>query len=167
MSVPVDQRNERESLRTLFRTEVGNIHGFVLARTGSYAMAEDVTGEVFAEAARRFQQGRGGEVTGAWLTTVARRRLIDGYRRQRSRRRRWELLTRERPAESEPDLDDSRILVALSSLPDRQRAALTLRYMDEFSVAEVADALELTYSATESLLARARRSFATSYGEER
>ena len=55
------------------------------------------------------------------------------------------------------------MLSALERLPDRQRAALVLRYLDEFSVTEVADAMDLTYTAVESLLARGRRSFATAY----
>ena len=40
-----------------------------------------------------------------------------------------------------------------------------LRCLEEFSVSEVADALEIPYRAAESLLARVRRSFARSYEE--
>lgn len=58
---------------------------------------------------------------------------------------------------------EDRVLEALSSLPDRQRAALCLRYLDDFSVNEVAESLGVRYQAAESLLARARRSFAAAY----
>ena len=51
------------------------------------------------------------------------------------------------------------VLDALQTLPDRQRAALSLRYLEELSVAEIADELSVTYTAAESLLARGRRSF--------
>ena len=44
----------------------------------------------------------------------------------------------------------------LRTVSDRQRAALVLRYVDDLSVAEVAESLGLTVHATESLLARAR-----------
>ncbi len=159
--------SDLEILQGLFHAEVANVHGFVLARTGSTTIAEDVTGDVFVEAARRFREGRGDEVTGGWLITVARRRLIDWWRRSESQRRRTELLRLERQPEEAMAPEDSRLLVAMSSLPDRQRAALSLRYLDEFSVSEVADALELSYQATESLLARARRSFRRAYGGER
>jgi RNA polymerase sigma factor (sigma-70 family) len=57
------------------------------------------------------------------------------------------------------------VLEALRSLPERQRLALSLRYLDEHSVAEVAEALGTTYRAAESVLARARSSFATAYRE--
>lgn len=161
--------SQRDALAALFEQEVGLVHGYLRARCGSPAAAEDVTSEVFAEAARRFKQGRGNEVSPAWLLTVAKRRLIDHWRRAESQHRRLELLQRERQGDIEqPSMeaegnDDGRVLTALSSLPDRQRAALALRYMDDFSVSEVADALELNYQAAESLLARARRSFARAF----
>ena len=53
---------------------------------------------------------------------------------------------------------DPRMIAALDSLSVRQRAVLMLRYVDDYSVSEVAEAMDLSYQATESLLARARRS---------
>lgn len=156
------------ALQELFRSQVSRVHGFVLVRCGSTAVAEDVTSQVFVEAARRFAQGRTDEVTPSWLLTVARRRLIDFWRRDRTRSRTMELLRTERLTAGSNDRDDPHeqaVLAALSSLPDRQRAALALRYLDDFSVSEVAAALDMSYQAAESLLARARRSFSTAYGE--
>ncbi len=158
------------ALQELFRANVSRVHGFVLVRCGSASVAEDITSQVFVEAARRFAQNRSDEVTPSWLLTVARRRLIDFWRRRRTRSRTLELLRAERPSTSSPsgsDEPEEHVMAALSSLPDRQRAALALRYLDDFSVSEVAAALDLSYQATESLLARARRSFSTAYGELR
>lgn len=154
----------RQRLLDLFEQEADRIHGYLRARLGSAVAAEDLTAEVFSEAARRCADGRAIEVTGAWLQTVAHRRLIDHWRRDETRRRLSERLRLERPAIA-PEPDDGQVLAALSSLPDRQRAALCLRYMDEFSVSEVAAALDIGYPAAESLLARARRSFAAAYEE--
>ncbi|MCP4328079.1 MAG: RNA polymerase sigma factor [Alphaproteobacteria bacterium] len=47
--------------------------------------------------------------------------------------------------------------VAVSRLPERQRAALTLCYYQEMSNAEAATVMGLTVKAVESLLVRARR----------
>jgi DNA-directed RNA polymerase specialized sigma24 family protein len=55
------------------------------------------------------------------------------------------------------------VLQVLDSLPSRQRRALMLRYLDEHSVAEVADTMEVSYQTAESLLARARRGFSTAW----
>lgn len=46
---------------------------------------------------------------------------------------------------------------AISELPERQRAALTLCYYEELSNQEAADALSISVSALEALLVRARR----------
>lgn len=155
----------RTDLEQLYEREVAAVHGFLLARCGSIMLAEDLTAEVFTNAARRFAEGRGGEVSGAWLMSVARRRLIDHWRRADSQRRRVEKLRNERAPLDTVDLEDERILAALESLSGRQRAVLTLRYLDEYSVSEVADEIGVGYRAAESLLARARRSFEHAYEE--
>jgi RNA polymerase sigma-70 factor (ECF subfamily) len=155
----------RIELELLYETEVARVHGYLVTRCGSRQLAEDVTGEVFLNAAQRFAQGRQAEVTTAWLMSVAKRRLIDHWRRADSQRRRIEKLRLERGAHSALDLEDERVFAALESLSDRQRAALTLRYLDEHSVSEVADALDVSYQAAESLLARGRQSFERAYGE--
>ena len=142
--------------------------GFLLLRTGSRPIAEDLTAETFAEASRRHADGRGGEVTGAWLMTVARRRMVDHWRRTASQRDRLERFAREQRSEVPPDEDpDTRVELALATLPERQRVALVLRYVDEFAVAEIADALNTSYRAAESLLSRARAAFSRAYDSKR
>lgn len=51
----------------------------------------------------------------------------------------------------------TRVLAALGTLPDRQRAALTLCHWDGRSNIEAAEILDVTVGALESLLVRARR----------
>ena len=154
----------REALERLYERDVAQVHGFLLARCGSHALAEDLTAEVFVSAAQRFAQGRAGEVTTGWLITVAKRRLVDHWRTRDRQLRRGERLRLERSAETSFDPDDERVFAALESLSSRQRAALSLRYLDDHSVSEVADALDVTYHAAESLLSRARQSFERAYG---
>jgi RNA polymerase sigma factor (sigma-70 family) len=49
------------------------------------------------------------------------------------------------------------MLGMLDGLTDRERAAIILRYVDDLSVAEVADLMGDSLRATESLLQRAKR----------
>lgn len=49
---------------------------------------------------------------------------------------------------------------AIGGLPERQRLAIHLRHFDELSNPEIAEILETTVEAVESLLARARRALA-------
>lgn len=155
----------RLELERLYEREVATVHGFLLARCGDPTLAEDLTTEVFINAATRFAQDRGEEVTTGWLITVARRRLVDHWRRADTQRRGIDVLKRERAPVGETD-EDGRVLAALDSLAPRQRAALVLRYLDDHSVSEVADALNVDYRAAESLLARGRRAFERAYEEQ-
>ncbi len=162
------RRYDRRRLTQLFDDEFDDVYRFCLARSGDPAMADDAASEAFFAAARVFANGRGDEVDRPWLFVTARNRLIDQWRSgARHSQRLQRLINHQRIGKgaesSDSDLAD-RVLVALASLPERQRAALTLRHLDEFSVAEVAERLEVTYQAAESLLARARRSFAAAWG---
>lgn len=155
----------RDELALLFDENYENVYRFCLARSGSHEVAQDISSEVFAEAARRFAGGDNEGISVAWLITVARRRLIDLWRsKERSRRRIEQMLSVEQTGSvstiPEPDVV---VLAALRSLPGRQRLALTLRYLDDLSVQEVADVLQCGYQAAESVLARGRRSFAKAY----
>lgn len=157
---------ERSALSALFHRESGRVNGLVAARCGDATVAEEITAQTFEAAAEQFAKGRGQEVSAAWLTTVALRRLVDHWR---SATRRSKLVERVaggiHPVASEPEIGDDVILAALDSLPMKQRAVIALRYLDDWSVAEIADALEMTYRATESLLARARRSLRVAWEE--
>jgi RNA polymerase sigma-70 factor (ECF subfamily) len=164
----------RHDLAELFSATSAEVYGFISVRADSHDLADEILAQTYEAAARELARNPGTTVGIGWLVTVARRRLIDHWRRQRRRRAAINQLRHEFVAEqlnpglelsTAPAPDRSQIVAALDALGDRQRAALTLRYLDEMSVPEVADALELSYSATESLLARARRSFRRAYEE--
>lgn len=62
-------------------------------------------------------------------------------------------------------LDESRAMDVLSELGPHHRIALTLKYLDGFTVPQMAEQLGRTEHAAEALLARARSAFRKSYGE--
>lgn len=162
---------QRKALTRLFSEEFSAVYSFVLARSGSPAVAEDVASETFTDAARAARDGRGAELTRSWLLMVARRRLIDFWRSDERHRRRINRVRAERSVHEQTGDDtldsERRVLLALDALPTRQRAALTMRYLDELSVAEVAETLDVSYRAAESLLSRGRTGFARAYKEQR
>lgn len=156
----------RQSLERLFRSNVDQLYGFLISRCGSEHLAEELTARTFEEAARVFARGDGQAVDRSWLFTVGRRRLIDHWRSESRREAGVDRITNQVwvDAQSGETGDQSPLADALESLPTRQRAALMLRYMDGFSVAEVAECLGCSYESAESLLARGRRSLRTSMG---
>ena len=160
--------SRRDGLTVLFDAHFDDVYRFCLARSGDRGVADDAASEAFLAAARLFAKGEGDAVDRPWLFVVARRRLCDHWRAERRHNRRLERLKHvsiQEPLPDEGGVDVDLVLTALGSLPERQRAAVSLRYLDEFSVSEVAEALEVPYRAAESLLARGRRGFAQAWEE--
>lgn len=163
----LDGERRHALLQSVFDRWSADVFGFALARCGSRPVAEEVTSEVFVAAARAIGGSEPSQVTRSWLLTTARRRLIDQWRRQSAQQRVTERL-KNLPVHTSTTSSEHRDRVrrALADLPTGQRVALTLRYLDDHSVAEVADALAVSYAAAESLLARARRSFHRAWEEQ-
>ncbi|MBA2717992.1 MAG: RNA polymerase sigma factor [Chloroflexi bacterium] len=136
--------------------------GFVHIRTGGdLTLTEEITAQAFFEAvrARRSFGGRSDPVT--WICSIARNRLVDHYRRQaREQARHLRLvvgsLSDAVPDEAEIVDDREAVIRALSALPDLERTVLTLRYLDGYSVREIAGLIGRTERATDSILWRAR-----------
>ncbi len=152
------------SLAAMYQAQASAIFGYVLMRCGSRSLAEDITAQTFLDASRHDASGKGWEVSPGWLRVVARRRLIDHWRASSRHDRRIEALTTQMRSQRAPEDDlDDRVQQALNSLSTPQRAALTLRYLEDFSVSEIAESLNLSYKAAESLLSRSRAAFAAAY----
>lgn len=159
--------HRREALAALFDREFAAVYRFSLARTGSPTGAEDVASDVFIDAARMFSEGKADQVTTGWLITVARRRIIDRWRVDERQRQRIEKLAllRQDTTSHMAERQEGAVMDALRALPDRQRIAIVLRYLDGLSVSEVAEALDTTYSAAESLLSRGRQTLSNTLEE--
>lgn len=157
------------SLSQLARPDV-RLYGYVLSRCGGRALAEDVTAETFLAAVDAVRRDDAPAVSTAWLVGVARHKLIDHWRRQAREERGLNALGTTSPADDgdswDVRLDALRARTVLAALAPHHRAALTLRYLDDLLVPEVAAVLERTVHATEALLVRARGAFRLSYAVE-
>lgn len=151
-------------LLALYDTALPDVYGYLLHRCRDVTTAQDLTSETFLAAARTVADGSATPLTIPWLIGVARHKLLDHWRRQ-AREERWLAAVGE-PETDDPwseTLLDGRATEALASLGPHHRAALTLRYVDDLPVREVAELLERTEHATEALLVRARRAFRRAY----
>jgi RNA polymerase sigma-70 factor (ECF subfamily) len=143
------------------------VYRYLLTRCGDQALAEEVTQEAFTEAirARRRFEGRSDPVT--WICAIGRNRLVDHMRHdRRSANRHLRLIDSRSNLESSAwRTSDEREAIhqALATLLPDQRLALTLRYLDQLPVREIAALLHRSESATESVLSRAREAFRLAY----
>ena len=97
---------------------------------------------------------------------IARHKLVDHWRREGRRTRNLQLWTTSQPVPSPDELEPGRAEQVLVQLNPMQRAALTLRYVDGLSDSVVAAVIDLSVTATETLLARARSAFRFRYQQK-
>jgi RNA polymerase sigma-70 factor (ECF subfamily) len=156
-----------EDLLELYPSALPQVYGFLLARCSDASLAEDLTAETFMDAVAAIRKDSLETITVGWLIVVARRRLIDHWRRLEREQRTLRLIHQSDeidPWDEVIDVESAR--EALGRVAAHYRAALTLRYLDGMSVPEVAGMLDRTVHATESLLARARLALRDAYEEE-
>lgn len=147
-----------------YERTLASVYGFFLHRVGAVAaVAEDLTQETYIAAVQEIRRRKPIEDPDRWIFGIARHKLLDHYRRKG--RDKGVLVPWYDGIEDEVslpsldlDLDGNRawVIDALGKLPVSQQAVMTLRYLDGWSVPEVARALGKSVHATESLLARGR-----------
>jgi RNA polymerase sigma factor (sigma-70 family) len=133
----------------LYRSEWASLVRLALIMTGSREVAEDLVHDEFV----RFAAGRRGAVSrSAYLRASVVNLVHDRYRR-----RRVEHVHRgaSPTAWTDPEIDET--WFALQSLPERYRAALTLRFYADLTVPEVAALLGCRTGTAKSLIHRGLR----------
>jgi RNA polymerase sigma-70 factor, ECF subfamily len=154
--------DQRHRLIELYDTALPDVYGYLAARCGSAAVAEDLTSETFLAAVDAVRRGAVPDLTVAWLIGVARHKLVDHWRRQ-GRERDADHPVEESVDEWDVRLDQLTAHATLAELGAHHRSALTLRYLDGLPVREVAACLGRTEGATEVLLVRAKAAFRARY----
>jgi RNA polymerase sigma-70 factor, ECF subfamily len=143
----------------LYQKHVHAVYRYALAVLHNEADAEDVTQTTFMSAYRAFQRGERPERPHNWLIKIAhnvcRQRFRDSSRRPQ------EVAFDESLAAAAPDDSDvpsaGEIRRALGFLGFNQRAALVMRELEGRSYAEIAQILDVSVGAVETLIFRARR----------
>src|ERR1700754_2564062 len=138
---------------------VWHVYGFFAYRLRSRADAEDLTQVTFERALRawgRYDAAKAG--VGTWLLAIARNALIDHVRSHRHTQEHTveelpESLTFDRPSLGlDPDLER-----ALTTLGDRERELIALRFGGDLTGPEIADLTGLSLANVQQILSRALR----------
>jgi RNA polymerase sigma-70 factor (ECF subfamily) len=133
------------------------------------AAAEDLAQEVFVKLWQALPRYDGRAQLSTWIYAITRNAAVSALR---ARRRELSLADEAVAAEVEgvaaPDAaaaEDPALRRAIDRLPEKQRQAITLYYMDERSVEEVADMMGIPANTVKTHLHRARASLAAALGE--
>lgn len=154
------------ALRSLYDQALPHVYGYLLSRCGQPDLAEELTAETFLAGVDAVRKEQPALPSTAWLIGVARHKLADHWRRQAREQRHLQSVAEPSTAAEDPwdeRLDALRARDVLHQLAVHHRAALTLRYVDDLAVPEVAVLLGRSLHATEALLVRARRAFRRAY----
>jgi RNA polymerase sigma-70 factor (ECF subfamily) len=128
--------------------------------------AEEIVREVFLNALRQLPLFRGEASLHTWMKKIAAHEVADFYRKRYAKK-----IIRALPlsqllfAEDPKDMHETAVLVkqALKELRTDYQELLLLKYIDNLSVAEIAQRLQKSLKSVESDLFRARREFKRAY----
>lgn len=163
--MPASVDGHGADLLALYDDALPQVYGYLLHRCRNSTVAEDLTAETFMAAVESIGRAAVAEVTAPWLIGIARHKLVDHWRRMERDARNLRAIDTP-PGQDDPwdaELDGFAARDTLERLGAHHRAALTLRYVDDLPVGEVAALLGRTLHATEALLVRARRAFRDVY----
>jgi RNA polymerase sigma factor (sigma-70 family) len=134
--------------------------------------AEDVAQEVFIQVYRSIDQFKGDARLSTWIYRITTTKALD-HIRSRKRKKRFAFITSlfgpndelvhepvdfQHPGVTLDRKEQAALLFRMiDQLPENQKVAFTLHKTEELSYQEIADVMQLSVSAVESLLFRARQ----------
>lgn len=161
----------QSTIEAVFRQESGRILATLIRISGSFDLAEEAMQEAFATAVDSWPSKGVPDNPGAWLTSVAHRKLVDHSRRERTRREKQGPLMYETPTSYELDANmdevetltfpDDRLRLIFTcchpALHQEAQVALTLRTLGGLTTPEIARAFLLPEPTLAQRLVRAKR----------
>ncbi len=166
------QAGDSQAFGLIYDRYIETVFRFIYFRVGNRQLAEDLTSDTFLRALKRIGsftwQGRD---LGAWLVTIARNLVADHFK---SGRYRLEVTTgdvldaerEDRGPEGSPEaavvdhITNVALLTAVKQLNPEQQECIVLRFLQGFSVAETAQAMNKNEGAIKALQYRAVRALA-------
>lgn len=158
-------------IESVFRNEYGRIIAGLIRTSRSFELAEEALQDAFTIAARRWPIDGIPDNPAAWITTAARRRLIDAIRREQTRRYNEDEVARllyetpactsDEPMSSSQDDEDDRLRLIFTcchpALNQSAQIALTLRTLGGLTTPEIAHAFLIPETTLAQRLVRAQR----------
>jgi RNA polymerase sigma factor (sigma-70 family) len=161
----------QQTVDAVWRMEAAKIVATLTRSVGDVGLAEDLASDALVEALLQWPESGVPRNPGAWLTTVAKRKAIDGWRRQDRLDTKYASLARELEDHVDDAWDPERIdddvlrLIFISTHPVLSREgqlALTLRVIGGLTTEEIAQAFLVPKATIAARITRAKKTLAES-----
>lgn len=155
-----------DTLESLFRREYPRLVRALTLATGSEELAAEAVQDAFVQAYRHWKRISAYDDPARWLRRVALNRVTDSHRWSRRRDAGLARLASERQARDADrasaagDEADGWLIDlhrAVAQLPSRQRMVVSLHYLADLQVDEVAEMMQISAGTVKSQLSDARR----------
>ena len=151
-----DQIETGRSFEEFYRHDFPSVLGLAFVLTGNQHVAEDTTQEAFTAAFRKWSTIGGYDSPEAWVRRVACNQAASAVRRRVREAKALLRLAGRLNGEIELDEGDEAFWQAVRRLPPRQAQAIALRYMEDFSVSQIAEVLDCSEGTVKTHLSRGR-----------
>jgi RNA polymerase sigma-70 factor, ECF subfamily len=177
-SVLVTDPRTQAAIETVIRMESARLIAGLARYTGDIGLAEDLAQDAVVAALEQWPDEGVPRNAGAWLMTVAKRRAIDQFRRNRELEKRYAQIGRALAAGGDtitPDfdkafadeIDDDLLRLIFTAchpvLSVQARVALTLRMLGGLTTAEIARAYLLPEATIAQRIVRAKKALAQAH----
>ena len=159
----------QQTVDAVWRMEAAKIVATLTRAVGDVGLAEDLAQEAVVDALTQWPSSGVPRNAGAWLTTVAKRKAIDYWRRQENLDAKYAALAHELETQVDEAWDPDRIdddvlrLIFISSHPVLSREgqiALTLRVVGGLTTDEIARAFLASTATVAARITRAKKTLA-------
>jgi RNA polymerase sigma-70 factor (ECF subfamily) len=159
VTLPAPSRTAAPTFASVAESCLDDVFGYLLYLTRNRAVAEDLTGETFETALRRWRRfdARRGSPR-AWLLAIARSTALDWFRADSRRKRREERASANEPQDSVHEVFEGfspALEAGLRELSAGEREVVALRVVLELDGEETARLLGISPTAVSTRLHRA------------
>ena len=156
-----------EPFEVFYEREFPSVVGLAYALSGNRSGAEDLAQEAFLAAHRDWDRVGPLDKPGAWVRRVVANMSVSLFRRTALEARSIaRLAARRQEALPELSAEDADFWAAVRSLPKRQAQAVTLYYLEDLPVTDIAEILDCAEGTVKAHLHAGRRSLAKRLGLE-
>ena len=156
----------RSAVEAVWRIERARVLATLVRFTGDIGTAEELVGDALVAALEQWPETGVPKNPGAWLTAVAKKKAIDGWRRQSRLAEKYALVAEDGAVEAEmpEEIDDDLLRLIFTAchpvLPGPSRVALTLRLLGGLTTDEIARGFLLPTATIAQRITRAKKTIA-------